>query len=169
MTKYHNLRLQFGMYLKMENILAELLLLVVQEIDYELCMFRQAHYLLSFIHTQIKRMDSVPDLTVDTDKFKLLKQLTIITESLYLAVNLQKSYQMMKEGELVVFIDKYEKFKAQEVEEVDLPIQLARNQAELQTHFEKLSGFKSEVNKFMLSTVFDGIKTSIQFTSFYFD
>lgn len=162
LAKYHKLCFQFGMYTKLENILAEILVLVVQAIEYDLCMFKQARHLISFVCTHIKRIEAARVKTVDFHKLTKLKQWTIITQSLYLAVNLHKSYEnMMEKSDIGIFFDKCEKFKDDEIEEVDLPIRLARNQAEIHTLYQKMCSLEFELNDPVLNAYFDAIKASV--------
>lgn len=151
------------MYRKVENLLAEILLLVVQAIEHDMCMLKQARHLISVVFTHIQRMELQKEKDVDPDKLKLLKDFTIITGSLYLALNLQKSYENMgNKSEIGLFVDKYEKFKDDDIEEVDLPIRLARNQTELQLLYQKLCGYKCYVNDPLLLTIFDSITKSVE-------
>lgn len=161
MAKYLKMRFQFNMYTKVDNILISLSLLTVHAIELDLCMLKQARHLISVMQTYINRIQKNKDTTVNPAKLKLLKQLTVITISLYLAVNLQKSYEnMIYKTEIKEFFDKCEKFKDDDIEEIDLPIRYARNQKEFQTLFQKLCEYKTHINEPALLKIFDAIQAS---------
>ncbi|XP_063696928.1 uncharacterized protein LOC134827948 isoform X1 [Culicoides brevitarsis] len=163
MTKYMKLRFQFHMYSEIENILVRLCLLIVHAIEFDLCMFKQARHLISVVHTHIKRIEEHKDESLDSFKLKLLKQIKFIVESLYLAVNLQKSYEnMIKKADIHDFFDKYEKFKDDEIEDIDLPIRFARNDVEMRVLYKKLCEMNSMINDHTLLTIYNKIKVACQ-------
>lgn len=149
--------------------MADVLALGIQALDLDFCMFKQAKHLISYVFTQIKRMENSPAKAENPEKWKLLRQLCIVNESLYLAVNLQKSYEnMIEKTPIGTFFDKCEKFKDDEIEELDLPIRLARNQAELQQLHHKLSGYKSFVDEPSLLSIFDAIQAFVDTMPIFF-
>lgn len=168
MAKYLKMRLQFKMYTKLENLLAEILLLAIQALECGTYMFKQARHLISVVYEHFKRMEALLGTVHDSTNMILLKEFALMTETLYIATILQVSkdnWDVMRsnkklENKYFIFSMEYEKFK-DEVTEVKLPLKVLENLEDVHKLYQRMNGYKFEI--FQLANIMVEMLRAVQF------